>query len=154
GGVASRQSQAQFQIASPDGSKIFFTDFEDLTADATATAHAPDLYEFEVDATGKLTGTLRDLTVDPNPGEAADVEEGAIPGASEDGSRIYLVARGILTKEPREGCLAELDPAQRAEEEATQTGRCRAQQGANNLYLLEPDPARQGQSRTVFVASL
>src|SRR5271154_3281176 len=87
--------EAQFQTASSEGSRVFFTDAERLTADSTASGEEsptePDLYEFDL-ASGKLT----DLTVDHNSGERADVQ-GVILGAGEDGSDSYFVARGVLT---------------------------------------------------------
>jgi hypothetical protein len=147
------EPKAQFQTASRDGSKVFFTDTEALTADSTAVPGAPDLYEFEVGAGEKLGGTLTDITVDSNTGEAADVR-GTLPGAGEDGSDVYLVAQGRLTGEPRTGCLAELNSVELAEEAATQEGRCRAKKGADNLYVHEPDPSQPGRSVIAFVASL
>jgi Tol biopolymer transport system component len=88
------QAEARFQVASADGSKVFFTDAQRLTPDATAFSsseeHKPDVYEFDV-ASGKLT----DITVDGNVGEAADVQ-GSILDASDDGSSVYFVANGML----------------------------------------------------------
>jgi WD40-like Beta Propeller Repeat len=83
-----------FQTASSDESKVFFTDEQQLTVDSTARSAAPDLYEFEATANG--TGRLTDLTVDHNAGEHADMQ-GVVLGASEDGSSLYIVAKGILT---------------------------------------------------------
>jgi hypothetical protein len=84
--------KARFQLASSDGSRVFFTDEQVLTANATAKpeSNEHDLYEFDV-ANGKLT----DLTVDHNSGESADVQ-GTVIGSSEDGSYLYFVANGIL----------------------------------------------------------
>ena len=50
---------AQFQSASSDGSRIFFTDKQKLTADSTAEAkfpEKPDLYECEIDRSSRRTG--------------------------------------------------------------------------------------------------
>jgi hypothetical protein len=85
--------EAQFQTASSEGSRVFFTDAERLTEHSTAKSEyppAPDLYEYDVES-GKLT----DLAVDPNTGESADVQ-GLVIGASEDGSSVYFVANGAL----------------------------------------------------------
>ncbi|HSS04262.1 MAG TPA: hypothetical protein VLK89_03610 [Solirubrobacterales bacterium] len=76
-----------FEFASPDGSKAFFTSDHKLTPDSTAVANREDLYEFDVD-----TGDLTDLTV--NAGEPAGVW--AVSGFSEDGSYVYFVAEGAL----------------------------------------------------------
>jgi hypothetical protein len=92
------KGEARFQIASADGSRVFFTDPQRLTPDATAGAGKPDLYECEVgEAGGKLqcTGGLKDLTVDHNAGESAAVQ-GFVLGASEDGTYVYFVATGAL----------------------------------------------------------
>ncbi|HTA14739.1 MAG TPA: hypothetical protein VK781_07770 [Solirubrobacteraceae bacterium] len=89
-------SGAHFLAASSDGSKVFFTDASRLTADSTASPEKNDLYEFDVsDREGRLTGDLRDLTIDHNGGEAANVQ-GVLPGISEDGSYVYFVADGVL----------------------------------------------------------
>jgi hypothetical protein len=86
-----------FQIASVDGSKVFFTAPNKLTADSGATNSAPDLYMCEVAVVeGHLACALTDLTVDHNVGESADVL-GDVLGASEDGSSLYFVADGALT---------------------------------------------------------
>ncbi|HEY3865875.1 MAG TPA: hypothetical protein VGL54_07310 [Solirubrobacteraceae bacterium] len=89
-----------FQTASSDGSKVFFTDAERLTASSTASGelfpHEADLYECEmVEGPGGLACDLRDLTVDEHAGEHADVQ-GLIPGVSEDGYFVYFVANGVL----------------------------------------------------------
>ncbi len=91
---------AEFQVASADGSKAFFLDDEPLTADSTATPGQPDLYVYETE-----TGSLTDLTVDRNAGEHADVthEPGEILGASEDGSIVYFVAHGKLAEGAQPG---------------------------------------------------
>jgi NHL repeat/WD40-like Beta Propeller Repeat len=85
-----------FQTANADGSKVFFTDGERLTADSTATSNVPDLYECEIviEPSG-LTCNLTDLTPGAHPGEHAGVQ-GLIAGASEDGSYVYFVASGVL----------------------------------------------------------
>ncbi len=91
---------AQFQGASSDGSRIFFTDKQRLTADSTAepsqATGKPDLYECEiVEEAGKLACQLHDLTVDHNEAEHANVQ-GFVFGAGQDGASVYLVAQGVL----------------------------------------------------------
>jgi hypothetical protein len=103
-------ASAQFQTASSDGSRVFFTDKQRLTADSTADPEhgKPDLYECEiVEEAGKLACHLKDLTVDRGEGEHAAVQ-GLLLGASEDGSSVYLVAQGVLaSNENGDGEVAE-----------------------------------------------
>jgi hypothetical protein len=72
-----------FRAASADGSRVFFTDPHQLTADGGEV----DLYAYNVDAE-----TLTDLT--PGGGQVQGVL-----GASEDGSYVYFAAKAKLTGE-------------------------------------------------------
>jgi hypothetical protein len=76
--------EGKFLTANADGSKAFFTAPGKLTADAKA---AGQLYSYDT-----VARTLSDLT----PGEVAPEVQGVI-GASDDGSRLYFVAKGVLT---------------------------------------------------------
>ena len=95
-GVATPPRNApRLQLISTDGSKVFFLENQPLTADSTIPPgtegdRGRDLY---VDDT--VTGVLRDLSVDPNAGEQADVQD-MVLGASEEGSVVYFVAKGVL----------------------------------------------------------
>jgi hypothetical protein len=108
---------ARFEGASVDGSRVFFTSCAKLTDDATASAGpkgssacfpgepgtGDDLYEYNLDS-----GVLSDLTVDKLTAEKLGDPLGAevlgVADISEDGSYVYLVARGTLTSgENREG---------------------------------------------------
>jgi hypothetical protein len=72
-----------FQIASSEGSRVFFTDGNQLTKDAGSN----NLYECEIsEVEGKLECKLTDLTPESS-------IEGVI-GASEDGSYVYFVVGG------------------------------------------------------------
>lgn len=82
----------KFMLASADGSRVFFTDENRLTPDSTANPGEPDLYEYRAGE----PGSLEDLTV--SSGEAANVL--GVSGASENGDRVYFVARGALTTAP------------------------------------------------------
>jgi DNA-binding beta-propeller fold protein YncE len=117
----------QFQIASVDGSRVFFTDSRRLSEDA-GEAGKPDLYECKIAVTGEgeLSCELSDLTPAEG-GESADVQ-GTVLGASEDGGYVYFVAKGVLSE------------AQNAREE-------KARAGQPNLYV------RQG-ATTSFIATL
>jgi hypothetical protein len=80
----------QFVGASDDASKIFFIDGGHLTA--AGSSSGADLYEYDTDrAAGEK---LADLSVDTNPGEAANVQ--TVFGESQDGSYVYFVAAGAL----------------------------------------------------------
>jgi hypothetical protein len=116
----------RFQIASTDGSRVYFTDEHRLTRDAGANSGEPDLYECQiVEAAGELACELTDLTP-LTAGKSVDVQ-GDVLGASEDGSTVYFVADGALA-----GTGAE-------------RGTCgpNAAQRTCNLYVLHPgSPAK------------
>ncbi len=90
-----------FMDASADGQKVFFTDDQRLSGDASPESEASgDLYVFEA---GKPAGQrLTDLTPDLNAGESAAVQGGVI-GVSSDGSYVYLVANGVLAQGAQPG---------------------------------------------------
>jgi hypothetical protein len=84
-----------FQSATADGSKVFFTDTQRLTADAGA-AEQPDLYECDlVVEAGVVRCQLHDLTPPSARKESANVQ-GRVLGISSDGSWVYFVATGDL----------------------------------------------------------
>jgi sugar lactone lactonase YvrE len=90
-------ARAVFQGAGRDDSKVFFTDTERLTEDATANPGEPDLYMCEVqEVAGGLHCDLSDLTVGPDPGEAADVQ-GTVSAVDATGSQVFFAADGVLT---------------------------------------------------------
>jgi hypothetical protein len=99
-GIADTFQPAQYQDASRDGTRIFFTDTAPLTTNATATNNERDLYMCELpifadDRSCAEKGGLKDLTIG-NSGIPADVL-GAVIGTSEDGSSVYFVANGVLS---------------------------------------------------------
>ncbi len=99
-GAAGGAGAPVFQAASEDGSRVLFTDPSRLTADATAKAGAPDLYMCEVEVKGgQLACALSDLSVDPNPGEAASVQ-GEVSAIDVSGAHVYFAANGVLTSTP------------------------------------------------------
>jgi hypothetical protein len=90
-GVSGSGGGGNFQWANAEDTKVFFTDEEQLTPDATAEAGKPDLYEYDL---GKPEGQrLTDLTAGAS--EPADVL--GVSGASEDGSYLYFAAQSDLT---------------------------------------------------------
>lgn len=95
GGSGTEAGGGSFQMATGDGSRVFFDYTQRLTADATSTVSSPDLYECEiVEEAGRLACNLTDLTVDEHAGESADA--GMVFGTSEDGSYVYFMAAGAL----------------------------------------------------------
>jgi hypothetical protein len=108
GTCGSEPAEPHFKIASSDGSRVFFTDTQRLTADSRSLynpnpgseKNEPDLYVcqmVEVEEAGqkKLKCDLTDLSADTNPGgERADVQ--GVLDASEDGSYVYFAASGVL----------------------------------------------------------
>ncbi len=110
-----------FQVASSDGSTFLFTDTSRLTADSTAQAGEPDLYQCVLPPKATKCG-LRDLTV-AEPGEHADVIAVSAFG-SRDSSHVYFVAGGVLATNKREHKDAE-----------GHTVVEQAQAGQRNLYL-------------------
>ncbi len=114
GGFGTGAAQPVFQGASADGTVAFFTDTRNLTPDANE--NGADLYRcrLAVEA-GALKCQLSDLSAQTaDPFESAEVQ-GLLAGLGEDGSRAYLVARGVLSGQ--------------GSEDATP--------GAPNLYLWE-----------------
>jgi hypothetical protein len=96
-------SQPIFQIASSDGSKVFFTDGNrsEVNAGQRLTAQSgtqgQDLYECEiVEEAGRLACRLTDLTPERE-GHPAEVQN-LVSGASEDGSYVYFVANSVLSE--------------------------------------------------------
>jgi DNA-binding beta-propeller fold protein YncE len=97
GGGAPRPA---FQGASSDGTVVFFTDSRHLTKDASPEGR--DLYRCQIPGGQSLGGcaVLTDLSAPSNgSGESAMVLDQA-PAFSEDGSRIYFVAEGVVDTRP------------------------------------------------------
>ncbi len=88
-----------FEAATADGSKVFFLDESKLTADSTAEAGEPDLYECALPE-GASKCELTDLTV-AAAGKHADVLKVA-PLGGHDSSYVYFVAEGVLASNTRE----------------------------------------------------
>ncbi len=92
-----------FQDASDDGSRVWFTDTQQLTIGSGAGAEHPDLYECEIPLAGKLRCALSDLTPLNAAKEPASVQ-GFIAGASEEACdeatgaecNVYFVADAVL----------------------------------------------------------
>jgi hypothetical protein len=110
------RSEGVFQGASQDGSKVFFTTEQPLLNNDRDTGN--DLYEAELGESGvqRLTMVSEGDSSDPTCGSGADVL--GVSRISEDGSRVYFVAQGVLTEAPN---------GQGEKAEA----------GANNLYVVD-----------------
>lgn len=91
GGPPEEPQPAYWRAATPSGRYVFFTSTNRLTADASATAGAPDLYRFDTE-----TEELTDLTS----AESANVQ--GTFGVSADGSYAFFVATGVLAGPNRE----------------------------------------------------
>jgi hypothetical protein len=78
-----------------DGSVVYFTDISRLTSNSTAAAGEPDLYEYNFNRPS--SERLKDLTVDQNIGEHANVL--GYVGSNEAGPAgdyVYFVAAGVI----------------------------------------------------------
>lgn len=89
-----------FKAATSDGSKVFFLDESKLTADSTAAAGEPDLYECALPE-GASKCELSDLTVAAVGGHA-DVLR-VTPLGRHDSSYVYFVAEGVLAEGAQAG---------------------------------------------------
>ncbi len=102
GATGAGQSEPFFQGASADGTVVFFSDSRQLTPDASPSGR--DLYRCEIPAGSPATGcaSLTDISAPlVGSGESAEVL-GLASGLSEDGTRIYFVARGELDTAPNQ----------------------------------------------------
>jgi len=105
-----------FQGASAAGTAVLFTDSQQLTADASPAER--DLYRCEIPAGEAASGctSLTDLSAPlSGSGESAEVQ-GVVSALSEDASRVYFVAKGVL-------------------DETANLGDETAETGQPNLYL-------------------
>jgi hypothetical protein len=134
---------AEFEGASLDGSKSFFTSTQRLTEDASEDPKGADsatqgcslttgpggcnLYEYESEpGGGHRLRAVSSGSTEPRVQGVARI--------SEDGSHVYFVAKGVLTGTANAGGEA-------------------ARKGADNLYLFERD-ARYPEGHTAFIALL
>lgn len=89
-GVPVGTEPAKYEMATPDGSVVFFTSCERLTLDSTATCASPqkrDLYRYSVDS-----GRLEDLTSD----SSAPTVEGVV--GTDDAGEYAYIASGTPTQ--------------------------------------------------------
>jgi hypothetical protein len=129
---AGQLAGAQFLGASADGSKVFFETTQPLLGGDTSE----NIYEYDFDAPAgervvRVSGG--DSTVSNPAAEVIHIGDRFVT-MSEDGSHVYFLANGVLTKTPN------------VDGEA-------AEAGAVNLYVFERD-AGYPAGRTAFVARL
>ena len=144
GGSGKGTAEPLFQDASSDDSTIFFTDTQQLTPGSGASTGKQDLYRCQVvtgEESGELECALTDLTP-ANGSEGANVQ-GAIPGASKDGSFVYFFADGVLAHNQVDNG-AGVEEAKPANCEASSVGKGT---GECNLYQYHG-------GTTTFIASL
>ena len=119
-------ADAVFAGASADGSKVFFTTTQPLLGHDSSE----NLYEYDFDA----PAGQRVVRVSGGDGSVSEptAEVQGVSYVSEDGSHVYFVAKGVLTRV------------------ANSAGE-HAQQGGENFYVYERD-AEYPAGRTVFIA--
>lgn len=96
GGSGAGPAHPAFQGASADGSVVFFTDSQQLTADASPDGR--DLYRCEIGLVGGRLGCVSLINISSpiaGSGESADVKD-LVPAISDDGKRVYFIAEGRL----------------------------------------------------------
>lgn len=136
GGACNGVSAAQYGGGAADGSRVFFTTSQQLVnADIDATN---DLYACDVPAGAPMpVGSANPCaSLTEVSGTAANAQVENVVAVSEDGSRAYFVAQGVLANNLGVG---DVGPA---------TGP-----GAHNLYLWQRDAAHPS-GETRFVAGL
>jgi NHL repeat len=131
-GVPGPGGGGSLQVATADGSQVFFTDESQLTEGSTAAPGEPDLYECALSEGASKCG-LTDLTV-AAAGKHADVLS-VTPLGPHDSSYIYFIADGVLASNTRE--------ITNGEGKTVVEG---AQAGMQNLYLWNGE-------KTTFIAS-
>lgn len=126
--AAAEDRAGEFAGASASGHLVFFTTEQPmLNSDEDSTK---DLYMEELAGSGRSTHVagIAQISHDPTSGQAAEVQ--GVVRVTEDGNRVYFVAKGVLTNESNgNGEVAELERF--------------------NLYMYE-----RGSGRTAFVTKL
>jgi len=127
-GCSTSSGNATYQGASRDGSRVAFRSNDQLADSDVDSTSDLYIYDFTKTAGHHLTQASIGDATNATPGAGATVR--GITKLSDDGSRVYFVAGGVLTTNPNS---------------AGQT----ALGGANNLYLYEP-----GTNKTSFIGRL
>ncbi len=134
GGACNAPALANFAATSSDGSRVYFTTTQQLLNSDTDQTN--DLYECKIPpGTPAPVGSANpcaSLSEISSAASGADVQY--LVSASEDGSRVYFVAHGVLAANLGANDL-------------------QAIAGANNLYVWEKDAAHPA-GKTTFIAGL
>jgi len=142
GELCAGQQRAEFVGANEAGTRVFFTTTQPLVPGDTDTSK--NLYMAQVGCpqanpscavTEREVTSLLEVSHDTNVGEAAEVQ-GDVLNVAPDGSRVYFVARGVLSEQGPSSAGAQSAPVH----------------GADNLYVYD---AQEGPQGTVhFIADL
>jgi hypothetical protein len=117
-GCVTDVARAHYQSATPDGERVAFISAGQLTDSDVDTTPDLYLYDFAKPAGHHLTQASIGDATSATPGAGAGVE--GVTLLSDNGSRVYFVATGVLTTLPNALGAA-------------------ATAGAHNLYVYEPD---------------
>jgi sugar lactone lactonase YvrE len=89
--------RVEFQAASADGSRIYFTDTAQLSEYSHASEQKPDLYLCQLEEVGGQPHCdVTDVSRVTESSERAAVQVPSIPGTSSSGRYVYFVADGVL----------------------------------------------------------
>ncbi len=104
GGAAGGTGKSQYWDAAADGSRVFFTSENALTADAT-TAGGMQLYMYDASKPDSDPNNLMYISQDQEPADSVDQVLGVL-GASNDGHTVYFLQQGqIVHGQPQLGKL-------------------------------------------------
>jgi DNA-binding beta-propeller fold protein YncE len=126
-------ADAVYQGASEDGSKVVFTTTQpELPGEVDATNK---LYVAEIGGRTDQPAVQRTIQLSAGDSSGAGAQVQGALNVSNDGTRVYFVAKGVLSPN------------------ANGQGQ-HAVGGADNLYVSEPDPGHPGQPKTTYITSL
>jgi hypothetical protein len=132
-GACNAASVPTLQGVSTDGQRVVFSSSQQLVSADVDTGN--DLYMCDVSGTLPAptmpTNKCPDLVPITVTGTSTAANVVSVAGVSNDASRVYFVAKGVLAGANSQGAAPALN--------------------ASNLYVWEPDPANPGQQRTVFI---
>jgi hypothetical protein len=95
-------NEPEFQYATPDGARVYFTDDRRLTPGATAEREKAELYEYDFER--PVGDRLVDLTSNPKGTTSTDLPENSTVQVSENGEYVYFTASGSLDGAPESSC--------------------------------------------------
>jgi hypothetical protein len=122
-------ANAQFEGASADGSKVFFTTTQPEVPGVVDST--TNLYEAQLASSGGVTSVAGMVQVSAGDTSGAGAQVQGVVRISDDGSHVYFVARGVLTTNPSPDA-----QGYNAHGEPVSSGAV-AQPGADNLYVYD-----------------